>query len=484
MSAHKHRVQVEKELLEQVQKGHYIVADKKPTIVSALAAIPKDDGTVRLIHDGSKPLGEAMNDYSQPDSVKFQTLQDACKLAKPFYYCAKIDLQAAYRSVPIHQDDYIATGLQWQFQGDTEPTFLFDSRLPFGSNKGPSHFHRLSQAIRRCMVRKGFKGVVAYIDDFFIAAPTYAECQKWMDVLIKLLRKLGFLISWKKVVGPTQRITFLGVEIDTTRSTLSLGGDKLRRLQQQLQLFCARKRATKQQLQSLAGSLNWACQAIRGGKFFLRRILDTLQPLQQQRHKARLSAEFKSDVQWWLAFLHTFNGTVYYQASAFEHVHVDACNVAAGSFWQGKWNYTVFDCDMPAASSLHINLKEICAVVRAVENWAHLWEGKTVVIHTDSTVTKSVINKGWSRNAYINSLLRRTAWVCAKLNCKLRAVHVSGAINILPDTLSRLHEKGKIHYLIQLLSQWHHGLIPLSHLSDHMSVKAFQFLFNRCRRHQ
>ena len=34
-----------------------------------------------------------MNDYSQPDTVKFQTLQDACQLAKPFYYCAKIDLQ-------------------------------------------------------------------------------------------------------------------------------------------------------------------------------------------------------------------------------------------------------------------------------------------------------------------------------------------------------------------------------------------------------
>ena len=169
--------------------------------------------------------------------------------------------------------------------------------LPFGSNKGPSHFHRLSQAIRRCMLRKGFRGVVAYTDDFFIAAATYEECRKWMDILIKLLRKLGFLISWKQVLGPSQCITFLGVEIDTS-STLSLGKDKLQQLQQQLQHFGARKRASKQQLQSLAGSLNWACQAIRGGRFFLRRILDTLQPLQQQRHKARLSADFKQDVQW------------------------------------------------------------------------------------------------------------------------------------------------------------------------------------------
>ena len=128
---------------------------------------------------------------------------------------------------------------------------------------------------------------------------------------------------------------------------------------------------------------------------------------------------------------------MYYNASECVHVHVDACtDLAAGTFRQGKWTYTVFDCDMPAATRLHINYKEICAVVRTVEDWAHSWHGKTVIVHTDSTVTKSVINKGWSRNAYVNRLLRKMTWSCAKLNCKLKAVHVAGAINILPDTIS------------------------------------------------
>ena len=147
------------------------------------------------------------------------------------------------------------------------------------------------------MVRQGFNGIVAYIDDFFIAAPTYQECQKWMNILIQLIRKLGFLISWKKVVGPIQKLTFLGVQINTTDCSLSLDEDKLRRFQQELQLFSHRKRASKQQLQSIAGKLNWACQAIRGGRFFLRRIIDTLQPLQQQRHKGKLSSEFHKDIQ-------------------------------------------------------------------------------------------------------------------------------------------------------------------------------------------
>lgn len=481
-SAYQNKKQVEKEIKDQIANSCYVIADRPPVVVSALAAIPKDDGSVRLIHDGSRPVGSAMNDYSLPESVKFQTLRDACRLALPNYYCAKIDLKSAYRSVPIHPGDYNATGLQWIFEGDSEPTFFFDTRLPFGSNKAPSHFNRLSQAIRRCMVRRGFKGVVAYIDDFFICAPTYEECKKWMFVLLKLLRKLGFSISYKKVVGPTQQLTFLGLQINTVDSTLTLSETKLQKLKQQLSEFSAKTRATKQQLQRLAGSLNYATQAVRGGRFFLRRILDAMQHLKHARHKARLSAEFHSDIQWWLSFLTVFNGTVYYSSIEKEHVHVDACNAAAGAFWCGHWKYLVFDHDLPSASPLHINYKEVCAVVMAVSNWLPMWQRKTVIVHTDSVVTQCIINRGWCKNRYVNILLRQMAFQCARLNCVLKAVHVPGTLNIMADTISRLHEPNKINLFLQLISRWFHGPPPSSQIQHHMSMSALLFLFDKCRR--
>lgn len=477
-SAFEHRNAVEKELIDQINKGHYIISSRKPSIVSALAAIPKDDGDIRLIHDGSRPEGQAMNDYSVPDTVKFQTLADACRLAKPGYWCAKVDLKAAYRSVCIHPDDYHVTGLQWTFGNDCEPTYLFDSRLPFGSNVGPSHFHRISQAVRRCMSRRGLSGTVAYIDDFFLTAKSKEECTDMLMTLIRLLRRLGFYISWPKVVGPTQTITFLGVQICTLTSTLSLGDDKLQQLQQRLQQFQGKRRATKHSLQSLAGSLNWACQAVKGGKFFLRRILDTIKPLQQQRHKARLSREFHADLQWWLSYMHVFNGVVYYDAKGKEHVHVDACNLAAGAFWNGDWLYSVFHVDMPRTTDLHINYKEVCAVVYAVSRWARHWRGRHVVVHTDSTVTKAIINKGRTKDAYVNSLLRKMAWECASVNCSVSAVHDSSSVNIMADTISRLHE-GKLGMLRQLLANWHRGRPPETHLLYHMSLQSFAFLLSR-----
>ena len=170
-----------KELKTQIDQGYYVIASKKPAIISPLGAIPKDDGSVRLIHDGSLPEDFSMNEHTDHHSVRYQTLQDACRLAEPGYYCAQLDLQSAYRSVPIHPDDYKATELAWRFEGEDTDTYLFDARLPFGSACGPSHFSRLSNAMTydvwRMMYRKGYKSVASYIDDFFLACETYEECK-------------------------------------------------------------------------------------------------------------------------------------------------------------------------------------------------------------------------------------------------------------------------------------------------------------------
>jgi len=484
-SALEHREAVEKELCEQIQQGNYIVAAVPPLIVSPLAAIPKDGSDkVRIIHDGSRPFGAAMNDYATLHSERFQSIADACKIAKPGFWCAKLDLKAAYRSVPIHKDDYKVTGLKWQFEGDKQPTYLFDSRLPFGATLAPSHFHRLSQAIGRCLRRQGFKGVVVYIDDFLLAAETFEECNRALHCLIRLVRKLGFHISWNKVVGPTQRITFLGLDIDTQNCTLLLGQEKLRKIQGELSEFSSKKRATKRQLQRLAGLLNWACQGVRGGKFFMRRILDAIRPLRQQHHKIRLSVEFKKDVHWWLSFLKTFNGIVYYNASETHHLHVDACNTASGAFFAGDWQYSVFSKDIPAAKNLHINYKEVCAAVQGVERWAPFWQNSNVIVHTDSTVTKAILNRGRSRLPIVNRLLRRMFWLSVRYNFNVRAIHVPGLINTLPDTVSRLHEKGKCERLVGLLANWSHS--PVSAVLDvegHMSEDSFLFLWQTSQKH-
>ena len=62
------RDKVEDTIRQEIAEGNYIVSPHKPTIVSALGAIPKPDcAELRLIHDCSMPPGKAVNDYIDID---------------------------------------------------------------------------------------------------------------------------------------------------------------------------------------------------------------------------------------------------------------------------------------------------------------------------------------------------------------------------------------------------------------------------------
>ena len=91
-SAIDNRIAVEKQILTEKEGGRYVVVQSPPTIISGLGAIPKDDGSIRIIHNCLRPEGNAVNDYANLDqNIKYQTVQDACELLKENACMAKID---------------------------------------------------------------------------------------------------------------------------------------------------------------------------------------------------------------------------------------------------------------------------------------------------------------------------------------------------------------------------------------------------------
>ena len=178
----------------------------------------------------------------------------------------------------------------------------------FGCRKSPEIFHRLTQAVKRMMSRRGYEDVFVYLDNFLIVGNTKSACQAAYDTLLQLLKDLGFQISARKLVPPTQCLTFLGVQLDTVRQEMSLPEAKLEELQALISQFAKKHRVNKKQLQRLAGKLNRACRVVFGGRTFLRRVLDTMNALSSRTAKCRLSKEFHQDLHWWDTFLKRFNG--------------------------------------------------------------------------------------------------------------------------------------------------------------------------------
>ena len=373
---------VEEQILHEVSEGNYVICKDKPTIVSAIGTVPKPNSNdIRLIHDCSKPMGGSLNHFATIEKTKYQSIDDAVKLSSHKCFYAKIDLKSAYRSVRINPNNYAFTGLKWKFKGEDKFSYMFDSKLPFGARKSPFIFHRLTQSVRRMMAKKGFECIIVYLDDFLIIGDNFEECKIAYNVLLKLLRKLGFYINWKKVVDPSQHITFLGIDLNSIDMCLELSKEKCNALKIELNSFLDKKRASKKQMQSLAGKLNWACQAIHGGRTFLRRILDTQNKSNRPSHKTLLDINFKADILWWIHFMDSFNGKAMFIKFETKHeIVTDACNQGGGVVFGGDWEYVNWELDWPLVKDLHINHKETLAFIIAAKRWAPFLEKLTSFI--------------------------------------------------------------------------------------------------------
>jgi len=57
-----------------------------------------------------------------------------------------------------------------------------------------------------------------YLDNFVIIGQNKAECEPAFSTLLQLVQDLEFQVSWREIVGPSRKLSFLGVELDTLRS--------------------------------------------------------------------------------------------------------------------------------------------------------------------------------------------------------------------------------------------------------------------------
>ena len=442
------RPYVERQIKDELANGHYVIVENKPQIVSALGAIPKDasNKTYRIIHDASRPYGSALNDFADHDPFRYQSLQDAIDLVKPGYYLGKIDLKNAFRSVGISPSNYCATGLKWRFSGHKEDTYMVDTRVCFGGRRSPEIFNMLSQAVVAMMNSYGYMSVVCYCDDFLIVEPTYDKCKAAMSFLMWLLRRLGFSISYNKVLGPSQVMVFLGIELNTLDMSLALPPDKLHEIRQCIARAMVRCKLTKRELQSIIGKLSWATQVIHGGRFHLRRLLDRIRSLRYPSHRTRLTRDMRADMSWWLHFMDVFNGhTKMVESRPAAPVVIDACSEAAGSHYDGHSLYTPWQQCWPSAAPLHINHKEVLALEPAATVWAPMWANKRIYVHCDNRSAVYTINKGLSKHPAVMDSLRRVFWLSALYNFRLTAVYYPGHCNVIADSVSRLHERGGLH---------------------------------------
>ena len=265
--------------------------------------IPKghNTGKWRLITDLSFPPDHSVNDGVDPIlcSLSYITVDHVADIVVKLgtgTLLAKVDIEAAYRLIPVRPHDCPLQAVRW---GDH---IFIDPMLPFGLRSAPKIFNAVADALHWYLNRKGITHVLHYLDDFIIIAePDSPGCQRNLATLMQTCQELGVPIADHKTEGPATCLVYLGIEVDTVSGELRLPQDKLQRLQSLLGQWGDRKTCGRRELESLIGMLNHACKVVRAGRSFLRRMIDLLHSRSRNSHQGRnlpfrLNVEFRADL--------------------------------------------------------------------------------------------------------------------------------------------------------------------------------------------
>lgn len=451
--------------------GKYVVTSSKPHCVHSLGAVPKKGSAKwRPITDCKRPIGTSINSYMSTTFHNFcyTTIDNVIEMLNPGTFMASVDISAAYRSILIHPSQWKYQGISWKVDGNQ--TYLLDTHLCFGLRCAPYLFTQISNFVIRCLRRRGFTRCTAYLDDFFVTGSTENECRLAQQALISILRSLGFFIAWDKCISPTQEITYLGISLNTREMSVKIPSGKMQKLRDELKFFSGKKRATVKQIQRLCGILAHCSKIIKGGRTFSHRIIELLKGWHPGVKRIRLSDRFRYDISWWESFASIFNGKnlmVKHNFGQGPLFTTDSCIEGYGLWTEHDWQAGYFNCtDTPNLSTLdsthshwvnvhlqdkgscdNINVLELIPVWLSLVRCAATWRDLHVVCLTDNSSVMAMINKGCSTNEMCMILLRDIFWRCAINNVHLTARHISGNLNVVADSLSRVKFNGDLSFL-------------------------------------
>ncbi len=186
-------------------------ADMRSGFYSPYFIVPKKSGGLRPILDL-----RVLNRVLHKLPFKMLTQKRIFGCIRPQDWFAAIDLKDAYFHVsilPRHRPF-----LRFVFEGRANQYKV----LPFGLSLSPRVFTKVVEAALVPLRERGVC-ILNYLDDWLILAQSCDQLCAHRDLVLRHLSRLGLRVNWEKSkLMPTQRISFLGMELDSVSQTACL----------------------------------------------------------------------------------------------------------------------------------------------------------------------------------------------------------------------------------------------------------------------
>ena len=311
--------------------------------------------------------------------------------------------------------------------------------MPFGLRTAPYLFCKLMETLVKNIKAKFGIILYFYMDDILVLAPSKERCSEHINLVLGELQKAGLTVNFKKsVLNPCSVITFLGVDINLEAKTLVPSLDNISSCIQKVQHFRHNNPKKLKHFQSLIGSLNFAASYIQCGRLHLSPLHKFLPYFNSTPRK--VPEELKSLLEFWP------NASSYKQidipnfSTAVSLMYTDASQSGWGakfinpsqiaSHFQGSWS--------EEEASLHINIKELKAVILSIESVASSLHNQTLKVFCDNKVAVGWINRETAiRSDEARKQLFHLYYIKKSLGLQVIAFYIKGKQNLTADSLSR-----------------------------------------------
>ena len=413
----------------------------------------RDSMNRRVIMDLSWPAGAAINEgvdedwyIDGPARISLPTvdyLEQRILQLGPGAYMYKTDLARGFRQLRVDPNDWPLLGLQH------EGKLYMDICPPFGLRSAAMCMQRTTEAISHIHAKVGYYSR-PYLDDFGGAEASEDTAKAALGALQGIMADLGVEEAAHKVCQPSQCMVWLGILFDTKEMTMQIPPAKLQEVMELVKQWTGRQRASRKDMQSLLGLLQFVASVAPPVRVFTNRILQDLREA-PRRGTETLSLGFKQDLKFFETLLPHFNSIKIMDKRTIEcqeTLELDACLTGCGAIIGTQYYAEEFPKGVLEQGHEIAHL-ELLNIVVAVKVWASQWSGQRVRIQCDNTNACLAIQSGRSRDVYMQSCVRELFLWCVWYDIELVATHCPGIEMVRADALSRAHKSERMRRWVE-----------------------------------
>lgn len=422
---------VGKEVDTLLEKGAIIRSEHEPNeFISTIFVVPKPNGKFRPVINL-----RFLNEFVRYEHFKQETFKVVLDLVQEQDFFTSIDLQDAYFSVPIDEDDQ--KYLKFSFEDELYKFVC----LPFGLSSAPKLFTKILKPVYAWFRFHGIR-CSYYIDDSLNLNQSKDLCQTNSNTIMEVLKSLGFPINQKKsILEPTQRIVFFGFVLDSVLFMVFLTEEKVEKILRSARELLTQKMVVVRSVASFIGRVVNAFFAVLEAPMYYRSLeRDKIRGLGKDYNFdnfVELSSESREELVWWVENVAEKNGKRIRPVKVSFNVFTDASELGWGCYISetkqhanGRWNLE--------EKNYHINFLELLAVFYTLKTFFTRSRGIHIEIHSDNVGCVSYIRDMGGMASVVMDRLARQIWEwCTDRNIFLSSVHVPGLLNVNADFHSR-----------------------------------------------